>query len=213
MSGSNPANATETDFETDNIINNGTNNVTTNVVNNEDIPQLLDFINGPYVPKSPTSTSANALVKPQKQWSYEDRKLVNQDKRLKSIIISCLPNDIMKSVIKCTTTKSMWNDLLLGHEVPSEIRDTMIAALRLKFNSFKALKGEKVQQTYTRLKILLNDLETKDFKIPQVKDSDSDVEEDTRSSKEFLADLNQEFHDRALLSNQKRLKDQGGLCC
>ncbi|GJR72971.1 hypothetical protein Tco_0085336 [Tanacetum coccineum] len=46
MSGSNPANATETDFETDNIINNGTNNVTTNVVNNEDIPQLLDFMGG-----------------------------------------------------------------------------------------------------------------------------------------------------------------------
>ncbi|GKA33285.1 hypothetical protein Tco_0719652 [Tanacetum coccineum] len=36
-------------------------------------------------------------------------------------------------------------------------------------------------------------------------DSDSDVEEDTRSRKEFLADLNLEFHDRTLLSNQKRL--------
>nr|GEY89699.1 hypothetical protein [Tanacetum cinerariifolium] len=36
------------------------------------------------------------------------------------------------------------------------------------------------------------------------KDSDSDVEEDTRSSSEFLADLNAEFHDRALLANQKR---------
>ncbi|GJX48056.1 retrovirus-related pol polyprotein from transposon TNT 1-94 [Tanacetum coccineum] len=33
---------------------------------------------------------------------------------------------------------------------------------------------------------------------------DSDVEEDTRSSKEFLADLNLEFHDRTLLSNQRR---------
>ncbi|GJR95546.1 retrovirus-related pol polyprotein from transposon TNT 1-94 [Tanacetum coccineum] len=35
-------------------------------------------------------------------------------------------------------------------------------------------------------------------------DSDLDVEEDTRSNNEFLADLNIEFHDRALLSNQKR---------
>ncbi|GKB01854.1 hypothetical protein Tco_0829898 [Tanacetum coccineum] len=56
-------------------------------------------------------------------------------------------------------------------------RDTKIAALRLKFNAFKALKGEK--------------------------ESDSDVEEDTRSGSEFLADLNAEFHDRALLANQK----------
>ncbi|GJR56793.1 hypothetical protein Tco_1498955 [Tanacetum coccineum] len=37
--------------------------------------------------------------------------------------------------------------------------------------------------------------------IPQAEDNDSDVEEDTRSSSEFLADLNAKFHDRALLSN------------
>ncbi|GKC68603.1 retrovirus-related pol polyprotein from transposon TNT 1-94 [Tanacetum coccineum] len=35
-------------------------------------------------------------------------------------------------------------------------------------------------------------------------DNDSDVEEDTTSSKEFLADLNVEFHDKALLANPKR---------
>ncbi|GJU07230.1 hypothetical protein Tco_1123660 [Tanacetum coccineum] len=37
--------------------------------------------------------------------------------------------------------------------------------------------------------------------VVQNDDSDSDVEEDTRSSSEFLDDLNAEFHDRALLSN------------
>ncbi|GJZ12220.1 hypothetical protein Tco_0547450 [Tanacetum coccineum] len=49
----------------------------------------------------------------------------------------------------------------------------MIVALRLKFNAFKAVEGEK---------------------------------EDPRSNNEFLADLNTEFHDRALLANQKRVK-------
>ncbi|GJW62541.1 hypothetical protein Tco_0111876 [Tanacetum coccineum] len=96
---------------------------------------------------------------------------------------------------------SSWKD---SHEGPSKTRDTKIAPLRLKFNVFKALEGEKVQQTYTRLKILLNELENKDVKISQVEDIDSDVEEDTKSSIEFLADLNLEFHDRVLLANQKR---------
>ncbi|GJS61944.1 retrovirus-related pol polyprotein from transposon TNT 1-94 [Tanacetum coccineum] len=68
-------------------------------------------------------------------------------------------------------------DLVLAYEGPSETKDTKIAALRLKFNAFKAFEGEK--------------------------DSNSDVEEDTRSSNEFLANLNAEFHDRALLVNQK----------
>nr|GFC63774.1 hypothetical protein [Tanacetum cinerariifolium] len=34
-------------------------------------------------------------------------------------------------------------------------------------------------------------------------DSDLDVEADTRSSSEFLVDLNVKFHDKALLANQK----------
>ncbi|GJX41616.1 probable LRR receptor-like serine/threonine-protein kinase [Tanacetum coccineum] len=48
-----------------------------------------------------------------------------------------------------------------------EIQDTKIAGLRLKFNTFKALEGEKVKETYTRMKILLNELENKDVKISQ----------------------------------------------
>ncbi|GKA30286.1 hypothetical protein Tco_0716591 [Tanacetum coccineum] len=95
------------------------------------------------------------------EWSPKNRKLANQDKRLKSIIISCLLNDRMKVVIKCATAREMWNNLIISHEGPSETRDTKIAALRLKFNAFKTLKGKK--------------------------DSESDVEEDTRSNQEFLA--------------------------
>ncbi|GKD00443.1 hypothetical protein Tco_1170717 [Tanacetum coccineum] len=36
---------------------------------------------------------------------------------------------------------------------------------------------------------------------------DSDVEEDQRTSNEFMADLNAEYHERALLKNQKRIDD------
>ncbi|GKC33104.1 hypothetical protein Tco_1040398 [Tanacetum coccineum] len=104
----------------------------------------------------------------------------------------------------------MWNYLIVSHEGPFETRDTKITTLRLKSNGFKALEGEKVQQTFTRN--LLIDLENKDVKIPQarvnatfVNNNDSDVEEDTRSSQEFLVDLKQEYLDRTLLTNHRRL--------
>ncbi|GJY97539.1 hypothetical protein Tco_0514449 [Tanacetum coccineum] len=113
------------------------------------------------------STSKNPLPKCKNQWSNAESRLANQDKRLKSIIISCLPNDVMKYVIKCKTAKEMWNDLILAHEGPSDIKDTKIAALRLKFNAFKSLEGEKVNGTFTRLKCLLHDLENNDVSIPQ----------------------------------------------
>ncbi|GKC98648.1 retrovirus-related pol polyprotein from transposon TNT 1-94 [Tanacetum coccineum] len=131
-------------------------------------PYLLKTLeDGPFVPMSSLSTSENPLPKRQNQWSNAESRLANQDKRLKSIIISCLPNDVMKSVIKCKTTKEMWNDLILAHEGPSDTRDTKIAALRLKFNAFKSFEGEKVNGTFTRLKCLLNDLENNGVTIPQ----------------------------------------------
>nr|GEY80275.1 hypothetical protein [Tanacetum cinerariifolium]GEY80347.1 hypothetical protein [Tanacetum cinerariifolium] len=43
--------------------------------------------------------------------------------------------------------------------------------------------------------------------------SDSDVGDDTNSSSEFLADLNAQFHDRALLANQKRFYKRSGRVC
>ncbi|GJZ56101.1 retrovirus-related pol polyprotein from transposon TNT 1-94 [Tanacetum coccineum] len=99
----------------------------------------------------------------------------------------------------------MWNDLILAHEGPSNTRDTKIAALRLKFNAFKSLEGEKVNGNFTGLKCLLNDLKNNGVTIPQAKVNaiDSDVEEDQRTNNEFMANLNVEYHERALLANQK----------
>ncbi|GJR15010.1 retrovirus-related pol polyprotein from transposon TNT 1-94 [Tanacetum coccineum] len=240
-------------------------------------PYLLEILeNGPFVPLSPLSTSTNPLSKP-----HNDRRLANQDKRLKSILISCLPTNVMKSVIKCTSAKATWTALILTHEGPSEIKDTKIATLRLKFNAFKALEGDKVNGTFTRLRSLLNDLENNGVFIPQaevnatfvnslprkwlsmnqtqrannsikndtltvlygkynyeeglidqiyesestrftlqgskalisnptMQESDSDIEEDQRRSSEFLANLNVEFHERALLATQRRFYKRSG---
>ncbi|GJV60222.1 hypothetical protein Tco_1466322 [Tanacetum coccineum] len=222
-------------------------------------PYLLKTLeDGPFVPMLSLSTSENPLPKRQNQWSNDESRLANQDKRLKSIIISYLPNDVMKSVIKCKTAKEMWNDLILAHERPSYTRDTKIAALRLKFNAFKSLEGEKVNGNFTRIKCLLNDLENNGVSIPQAKVNatfvnslprkwlsmnqtqranksikndclatlygkynyeeglidqiynDSDVEEDQRTSNEFMADLNAEYHERALLENQKIFYKRSG---
>ncbi|GJS41120.1 hypothetical protein Tco_0566163 [Tanacetum coccineum] len=160
-------------FEHVNANNNGTNNVINNVVGEEDLLQLLDSRGGSHVTNVPQLDVEDFT-------SWKDRE--------------------------------MCNDLILSHEEPSETRDTKTAALRLKFNAFKALEGEKLKETYTRLKILLNELENKYVKIPQAKvnatfgnslpkkwkssstskalisttctqDSDSNVEEDTKSNR------------------------------
>ncbi|GKD76791.1 retrovirus-related pol polyprotein from transposon TNT 1-94, partial [Tanacetum coccineum] len=226
---------------TDPINTTNTTNLSQSVVD-ENLPQLLDSRGGPHVINVPAFDKDDFM-----SWKV-------------SIIISCLPNDVMKSVIKCKTAKEMWNDLILAHEGPSDTRDTKIAALRLKFNAFKSLEGEKVNGTFTRLKCLLNDLENNGVTIPQAEvnatlatlygkynyeeglidqiyesetqrftiqassskalisnhqfqDRDSDVEEDQRTNNEFMADLNVEYHERALLANQKRFYKRSGRDC
>nr|GEV04618.1 hypothetical protein [Tanacetum cinerariifolium] len=82
-------------------------------------------------------------------------------------------------------------DFASSHGGPFDIKDTKIAALRLKFNAFKALEGEKVNGTFIR-------------------DNDSYVKEDLRSRSEFIADLKAEYHERALLANQKRFYKRSG---
>ncbi|GJU11555.1 hypothetical protein Tco_1133951 [Tanacetum coccineum] len=67
------------------------------------------------------------------------------------------------------------------HEGPSDTRDTKIAALRVKFNAFKSLEGEKVMETLKR-----------------------------NPATNSRVDLNAESHERAQLKNQKRFYKRSG---
>ncbi|GJX69769.1 hypothetical protein Tco_0305496 [Tanacetum coccineum] len=49
------------------------------------------------VPQLPKTAEGDA--KPESQWTADERRVVIQDQRLKSIIMSCLPDDIMEPVI------------------------------------------------------------------------------------------------------------------
>ncbi|GKD00047.1 hypothetical protein Tco_1170321 [Tanacetum coccineum] len=193
-------------------------------------PQFENIIsNGPYIPM------AAGQRKPETQWTPEERKAANLDQRLKSLIMSVLPDDQMNSVINCLTTKSTWDDLILYHEGPSDVKESRVMDLKLCYNTFKFKEGESLTQTFTRYKALMNELvndgikllkleintcfinglpkkwlafyqslintnhvkESKDFQ-----DSPND-EEDSRSSQEYMNDLEEEYQAGALLAKSK----------
>nr|GEU86404.1 retrovirus-related Pol polyprotein from transposon TNT 1-94 [Tanacetum cinerariifolium] len=155
-------------------------------------PYLLEILeNGPFVPLSPLSTPTNPLPEPQNQWSQADRRLANQYKRLKSILISCLPTNLTKKMVKYESNT----------EGQQFYQNDTLAALYGKYNYEEGLidqiyKSESTRFTLQGSKALISN--------PTLQESDSDTEEDQRSSSEFLADLNAEFHERALLANQRR---------
>ncbi|GJX70763.1 hypothetical protein Tco_0307934 [Tanacetum coccineum] len=124
---------------------------------------------GPFQPK--TVEGAN---NPEAQWSNDERRVVNQDQHLKSIIMSCLPDDISYA-----TAKKTWTDLVHSFESPSDTKENMIMDLKLEHNTFRAKPSNDFQEN-------------------------SDDEVDERTSEEYLRDLDIEFHERALLARPKR---------
>nr|GEU28605.1 retrovirus-related Pol polyprotein from transposon TNT 1-94 [Tanacetum cinerariifolium] len=72
--------------------------------------------------------------------------------------MSCLPDDIMKSVISCETAKATWTDLVHSFEGPSDTKENKIMNLKLEYQTFRAKLTERISQTYTCYKTLLNEL-------------------------------------------------------
>ncbi|GJY21280.1 hypothetical protein Tco_0393846 [Tanacetum coccineum] len=102
------------------------------------------------------------------QWTADKRKAANLDQRLKSLIMSVLPDDQMNSVINCLTIKSTWDDLILYHEGPSDVKESRVMDLKLCYNTFKFKEGESLTQTFTRYKALMNELVNEDIKLSKL---------------------------------------------
>ncbi|GKB22961.1 hypothetical protein Tco_0862362, partial [Tanacetum coccineum] len=227
----------------------------------------------------------SATRNPETQWTPEERKTANLDQRLKSLIMSVLPDDQMNSVINCLTAKSTWDDLILYHEGTSDVKEIRVMDLKLYYNTFKFKKGKSLTQTFTKYKALMNELVNDGIKLSKLEintsflnglpkkwlafcqslkntnhvtkselasifgklkyeenlinsiydinkekilvpatplstaffsssivqdlQDKSDDEEDTRSSQEYMNDLEEEYQARALLAKSKRFFKKG----
>ncbi|GKF53305.1 hypothetical protein Tco_0160215 [Tanacetum coccineum] len=103
--------------------------------------------------------------KPETQWTPEERKTDNLDQRLKSLIMSVLPDDQMDSVINLLTAKSTWDDLILYHEGSSDVKESRVTDLKFCYNTFNFKEGEYRTQTFTRYKALMNKLVNDGIKL------------------------------------------------
>ncbi|GJX11654.1 hypothetical protein Tco_0201513 [Tanacetum coccineum] len=90
-------------------------------------PYYIKCINdGPFQPKTVDGAEKSEL-----HWTLDERRVVVQDQRLKSIIMSCIPDDIMESVISCPIAKATWTDLGHNFEGPSDTKENRIMDLKL----------------------------------------------------------------------------------
>ncbi|GJZ57375.1 retrovirus-related pol polyprotein from transposon TNT 1-94 [Tanacetum coccineum] len=170
-------------------------------------PQFENIIkNAPFIPITVGQR------KPENQWTRDERKVANLDQRLKRLIMSILPDDQMNSVINCLTTKLTWDDLILYHEGPSNVKENYeLASLFGKLKYEENLIDNIYETEKNKYLVSATPLSTAFFSSSIVQDfQDSpDDEEDTRSSQEYLNDLKEEYQSRALLAKSKRFFNKG----
>nr|GEV69047.1 retrovirus-related Pol polyprotein from transposon TNT 1-94 [Tanacetum cinerariifolium] len=82
--------------------------------------------------------------------------------------MSVLPDDQMNYVINYLTTKSTWDDLILYHKGPSNVKESRVMDLKLCYNTFKFKEGESLTQTFTKYKALMNDLVNDGIKLSKL---------------------------------------------
>ncbi|GJV38237.1 hypothetical protein Tco_1410714 [Tanacetum coccineum] len=127
-------------------------------------PQFENIIkNGPFIPM------IAGQRKPEGQWTGDERRAANLDQRLKSLIVSVLLDDQMNFVINCLTAKSTWDDLIMYHEGPFDVKESRVMNLKLCYNTFKFKEGKTLTQTFTSYKALMNELVNDGIKLSKLK--------------------------------------------
>ncbi|GJT64893.1 hypothetical protein Tco_1016373 [Tanacetum coccineum] len=103
----------------------------------------------------------------------------------------------MNSVINCETAKSTWEDLILYHEGPFDVKESRVMDLKLCYNTFKFKEENLIDNIYETEKkkslATATPLSNAFFLTSIVQDfqDSSNDEEDTRSSSSCQKHLNQ----------------------
>ncbi|KAJ9566531.1 hypothetical protein OSB04_002497 [Centaurea solstitialis] len=130
-------------------------------------PRITEFLhNPPYVlvnliPLVPATATTPEVPefyqpKPQDNWDDEEKELATLAPKCKRLLIMALPNDIFMSLDHCDTAKDLWSELLRQLEGGiASLKNNKTMCIN-EYHEFKAMKGESLRDTYSRMNVLIN---------------------------------------------------------
>nr|GEX60561.1 hypothetical protein [Tanacetum cinerariifolium] len=105
-----------------------------------------------------TAQNAPPTLKDPKFWTAEEKKTRKIDRLARSLLIQGLPNDIYSLIGSNETAKDLW-DALERHMRDSEYGEQdRKAAILYEYETFKAIEGERLLDTYLQYLQVINDL-------------------------------------------------------
>ncbi|GJV89542.1 retrovirus-related pol polyprotein from transposon TNT 1-94 [Tanacetum coccineum] len=167
-------------------------------------PQFENIIkNGPFIPMTAGQR------KPENEWTRDERKAANLDQRLKSLIMSILLDDQM-NYLEINTgfingLPKKWLSFCQSLRSTNNVKDSKLASLFGKLKYGENLIDNIYETEKNKFLVFETPLSTAFFSssiVQEFQDSPDD-EEDTRSSHEYLNDLEEEYQAIALLAKSK----------
>ncbi|GJR58015.1 hypothetical protein Tco_1500177 [Tanacetum coccineum] len=177
-------------------------------------PYILKTLeDGSFVPMSSLSTSDNPLPKHAFK-SLKGEKVNGTFTRLK-----CLLNDlennrviIPQAEVNATFVNSLpkkWLSMNQTQRANNSIKNDSLATMFGKYN-YEEGRVDQIYESETQRFTIHASSSKALISNNQFQDSDSDVEEDKMTRNQFMADMNAEYHERALLANQNRFYKRSG---
>ena len=84
------------------------------------------------------------------------------DAIVKCAILSSLGDNVFNCVFACKNTKDLWKTISENHEGTKDVANEKYHVLIDKLNSFKQLDDENAESMYSRLNILVNEINSLD---------------------------------------------------
>ena len=82
----------------------------------------------------------------------------------KCAILNSLGDNVFNRVFACENAKNLWKTIIEIHEGTKDVADEKYHVLIYKLNSFKKLNDENAESMYSRLNILVNEINSLDVK-------------------------------------------------
>uniref|UniRef100_A0A151UIR1 UBN2 domain-containing protein n=1 Tax=Cajanus cajan TaxID=3821 RepID=A0A151UIR1_CAJCA len=98
--------------------------------------------NGPYIPMKKDGDEIKE--KHWSEWSDEEKKRAQHDKRAKKIITFALSIDEFFRISQCISAKEMWDTLQVTHEGISDVKRSRNHTLIREYELFRMQNGESI---------------------------------------------------------------------
>src|SRR5438132_4619369 len=96
--------------------------------------------------------------------TVEEELLVKANAKARNLLYGAMTKEIFNRICSCTTSHDIWTALELIHEGSKSVRNDRYDGLIKKFNNFVMNRNERVNDMYTRLNVLVEEIKALNIK-------------------------------------------------